>query len=681
MICAEDELSIGTSHDGIMVLDDSIPAGTPLAEVVGLESDFVFEIGLTPNRTDAMGHIGVARDLRAAMVVKGYEVKELVMPYGSVKTEGSNPIQLSIQDSGCPAYNGAYISDVEVKESPEWLQNSLKAIGLTPKNNVVDITNYVLHTYGHPLHAFDADQLEGNSVIIRPAEAGERITALDEVEHVLTPEDMVIADAKKPACIAGVMGGLISGVTTKTKNVYLEGAYFDAVRIRKTAKRFGISSDASYRYERGVDPNATREAHQYALSLICELTGGKASEVDRQGTEEFPCNEITFSFERVMKLIGLELSPEKVDQILRLLDFKILVMNGDTWKVSVPTNRVDVTRDVDVAEEILRIYGFNEVPVPDQMRISVAKHDPRPGKIEQNTLGQLTGNGFFEIMNNSLTRGADYDSLAPEVVPQLIEMLNPLSQDLNVMRANLLFGGLNVIAFNQKRQNPNLRFFERGKVYGKGANGYFENSCLDLFIAGNEGEHHWRTSATQNDLFELKGFVEAMLNSLGIKYTFNTADHSLYGEYMEIKARKTSLGHIGYVHPKVSKHFDVKGGIAHASLNWEVLTNLVVSAGTQLFNALPKFPSVRRDLALLVDTATGYGDIEMVISQTGGSLLKNCFLFDVYEGDKLPAGKKSYAVGMIIQDDEKTLNDKAVDKLVGRILQQLEHRTGAVLRA
>jgi len=380
MICAEDELGLGQSHDGILVLDDSWAAGTPCAEVFDMESDFVFEIGLTPNRTDAMGHIGVARDLRAALITAGESAPALNIPAATFNSNTSNPIRLNVEDEGCPAYYGAFLTNITVKESPEWLKNSLVAIGLTPKNNVVDITNYVMHTYGHPLHAFDADKIQGNTVVVRQAKSGEKLITLDDVERELNTSDMVIADANGPMCIAGVLGGKTSGVSDQTKNVYLEGAYFDAVRVRKTAKRHGINSDASYRYERGVDPNATAQAHAYAIALLIEHADAQVSTVDLVGASEFPWLEVSFSFSKVMQLIGLQLSTETVDLILKQLDFKIIAMNGDTWNVAVPTYRVDVTRDVDIAEEILRIYGFNKVEVPAQMRISVAQHDPRPEK-------------------------------------------------------------------------------------------------------------------------------------------------------------------------------------------------------------------------------------------------------------------------------------------------------------
>lgn len=680
MICAEDELGLGQSHDGILILDDSWQAGTPCAEVFNMESDFVFEIGLTPNRTDAMGHIGVARDLRAALVTAGEEAPLLTVPAPSFNASASNPITLTVEDQGCPAYYGAFLTDITVKESPEWLKNSLVAVGLTPKNNVVDITNYVMHTYGHPLHAFDADAINGNAVIVRPAKAGEKLITLDEVDRELDTTDMIIADANGPMCIAGVLGGKTSGVSDSTKNVYLEGAYFDAVRVRKTAKRHGINSDASYRYERGVDPNITAHAHAYAIALLIEHADAKVSTVDLVGTAKFPCQEVSFSFSKVMRLIGLELSTEMVDLILKQLDFKIIAMNGDTWHVAVPTYRVDVTRDVDIAEEILRIYGFNKVEVPAQMRISVAPHDPRPEKLEKSILNQLTGNGFFEIMNNSLAKGEDYEVLQPEVRANLVEMLNPLSMDLNVMRANLLFGGLQAISFNLKRQQPNLRLFERGKTYGQGANGYFENTQLDLFATGNFGEDHWNNSAQSNDYFWLKGLMESLLKRMGLSVEFKESSHSLYGEYVEIKLGKSSIGALGTVHPKVLKHFDIKGGAVHASLDWARCNDAVLSQGVQFFDALPKFPSVRRDLALLVDRNEAYANLEQIIAQTGKGLLTHSFLFDVYEGDKLPADKKSYAIGMIFQDANKTLNDEAVDKTVSRIVDQLNKRAGAVLR-
>ena len=680
MICAEDELGLGQSHDGILVLDDSWAAGTPCAEVFDMESDFVFEIGLTPNRTDAMGHIGVARDLRAALITAGESAPALNIPAATFNSNTSNPIRLNVEDEGCPAYYGAFLTNIAVKESPEWLKNSLVAIGLTPKNNVVDITNYVMHTYGHPLHAFDADKIQGNTVVVRQAKSGEKLITLDDVERELNTSDMVIADANGPMCIAGVLGGKTSGVSDQTKNVYLEGAYFDAVRVRKTAKRHGINSDASYRYERGVDPNATAQAHAYAIALLIEHADAQVSTVDLVGASEFPWLEVSFSFSKVMQLIGLQLSTETVDLILKQLDFKIIAMNGDTWNVAVPTYRVDVTRDVDIAEEILRIYGFNKVEVPAQMRISVAQHDPRPEKLEKSVLSQLTGNGFFEIMNNSLAKGEDYEVLQPEVRSQLVEMLNPLSMDLNVMRANLLFGGLQAISFNQKRQQPNLRLFERGKTYGQGANGYFENSHLDLFAAGNYGEDQWNTQAQANDYFWMKGLLESLLLRMGLSFDFKTSAHSLYAEFVEIKMGKNTIGTLGTVHPKVLKHFEIKGSAVHASLDWSRCMAAILSNGVQLFESLPKFPSVRRDLALLVDRNESFANLKQIISQTGKGLLRHSFLFDVYEGDKLPGDKKSYAIGMIFQDANKTLNDQAVDKTIARIVDQLNKRAGAVLR-
>ena len=680
MICAEDELGLGQSHDGIMILDQDLAPGTPCADVFNLESDFVFEIGLTPNRTDAMGHIGVARDLKAALSCLEESTPALHIPRGAFTPGHTNPIALALQSDHCPSYYGLHFTDVTVAESPDWLKNSLKAIGLTPKNNVVDITNYVMHTFGHPLHAFDAASIEGNQVHVRKATQGERITTLDDVERELDVEDLIIADANKPICIAGVLGGSKSGVQENTTEIYLEGAYFDSVSVRKTAKRHAINSDASYRYERGVDPNSTKAAHAYAAQLIEELTGGKASQLDHKGTEDFPRTQIQFSFEKVCKLLGVQLSTEKASDILRSLDFDIEGVSGDTWTVNVPTYRVDVTRDVDVAEELLRIYGFNNVKVPEQMRISVAKYDPRADKLEKSFLDQLTGNGFFEIMNNSLSKGEDYKALQEEHCERLIEMLNPLSQDLNVMRSNLLFGGLQAVSFNQKRQQPNLRFFERGKTYGKGSNGYYESQHIDLLVAGTMGEDHWSNSAVDNDFFALKGLLESTGSRFQLNFSFYPTDHSLYGEYAVIKVGKSPVGHVGTVHPTVLKHFDVKGGVAHASLDWQAITQLVLAGGSGLFSELPKFPSVRRDLALLVDQKVSYAEIEQVVLQTERKMLKNVFLFDVYQGKNLPADKKSYAIGMTFQDKDKTLNDKAVEKSVNRILHQLVERTGAELR-
>ena len=680
MICSEDELGLGTKHEGIMVLDKSLSPGTDCADILDIESDHVFEIGLTPNRTDAMGHIGVARDLRAALLSKGEQVPELIIPKGVFKTEGKNPLKISVESQACSSYYGTYFTNVVISESPDWLKNSLKAIGITPKNNVVDITNYVLHTFGHPLHAFDAAKIKGDSIVIRQANRGEVITTLDEVERTLDTEDLVIADQNKPMCIAGVLGGANSSVVNETSEVYLEGAYFDSTSVRKTAKRHGVNTDASYRYERGVDPNTTFQALAYAAELICELTGASASPVDHIGMTDFPRGEITFSFEKVCKLIGVYMSIEKASDILKWLDFEIIALNGDQWTVKVPTYRVDVTRDVDIAEELLRIYGFNNIEVPSGMHISSAKYDARPSKIEKSILGQLTGNGFYEIMNNSLSRGSDYEFLQEDVTDTLIEVLNPLSQDLNIMRNNLLFGGLGAISFNQKRQQTNLRFFERGKTYGNGKNGYFENAVLDLFCTGNSNTNHWNSAPNPNDFFFMKGLVEGLFNGLGLSLEMVPREHSLFSEYLSLKIGKTTIGHIGSIHPKVRHHFDIKEDVFHASLLWEPITALTINSGSKPFQALPKYPSIRRDLALLVDSSTNYAELTESIIQTERKLLRDVFLFDVYEGDKLPKGKKSYAIGLTFQDSQKTLNDKVVDKSIDKIVQGLNERFGAKLR-
>ena len=594
--------------------------------------------------------------------------------------EGKNPVKISLESQACSSYYGTYFTNVLVSESPDWLKNSLKAVGITPKNNVVDVTNYVLHTFGHPLHAFDAAKIKGDSIVIRQATQGEVITTLDEVKRTLDAEDLVIADQNKPMCIAGVLGGSNSGVVNKTSEVYLEGAYFDPISVRKTAKRHSVNTDASYRYERGVDPNTTFQAHAYAVELICELTGASASPVDHIGMTHFPRVEITFSFEKVSRLIGVSMSIEKASDILKWLDFEIIALNGDQWTVKVPTCRVDVTRDVDIAEEILRIYGFNNIEVPSDMRISIAKYDARPSAIEKSILGQLTGNGFFEIMNNSLSRGSDYKLLQKDVTDTLIEVLNPLSQDLNIMRNNLIFGGLEAISFNQKRQQTNLRFFERGKTYGKGKSGYFENTVLDLFCAGNSNTHHWNSAPNPNDFFFMKGLVEGLFNGLGLSLVMVPKEHSLYNEYLSLKIGKTTIGHMGSIHPKVRHHFDIKEGVFHASLLWETITALKINSGSKPFESLPKYPSIRRDLALLVDSSINYAELTESIVQTERKLLRDVFLFDVYEGDKLPKGKKSYAIGLIFQDLKKTLNDKVVDKSIDKIVHELNERFGAKLR-
>lgn len=680
MICAEDELGLGQSHDGIMVLDAALEAGTPFAEVVGLQSDYVFEIGLTPNRTDAMGHIGVARDLRAALLQHEGSAPALEMPSAThYAPQVENPFTLKIKDTdGCPSYYGIHFSNVNVTESPEWLVQKLAAIGLTPKNVVVDITNYVLHTWGHPLHAFDAGKLNGNTVVVRSAKEGETLITLDEAERKLTTKDLVIADSSTAHCIAGTLGGIDSGVSKETTEVFLEGAYFNAVRVRKTAKHHGIHSDASYRYERGVDPNATAAAIQHAASLIVELTGATASKMIHSGTTSFAPLQLDVSLDYINATIGTEIPASAVERILTSLDFDI-AKSGDTWTLQVPTYRVDVTRPIDVVEEVLRIYGFNQVPIPEQMKISVAKDDKRAALVEQSLLQQLTGLGFNEIMNNSLTKKADYQTLQPELVTQLVEMLNPLSQDLSVMRSNLMFGGLSAIAFNQKRQQFNLRFFERGKTYGKGTNGYYEAQFVDLWSTGEQGADHWNTTATPDSFFELKGILEGLLGRFTDNLVFKPVSHSLYGAAAACYVGKTMVATVGMVHPKVLKHFDVKGSVAHAQIAFEQLIALAGSL-EPMYTAVPKYPEIRRDLALVLNEDVSYAQVKEVITATERKLLKDLFLFDVYQGKHLESGKKSYAVGLVYQDPQKTLNDKAVEKSVGRIVHQLGERLGAKLR-
>ncbi|KAF9657940.1 phenylalanine--tRNA ligase subunit beta [Tenacibaculum sp. ZH5_bin.1] len=684
MICAEDELGLGQSHDGIMVLDENLAPGTPCSEVFNIETDYVFEIGLTPNRADAMSHYGVARDLRAGLIQQGTNI-ELISPSVSDfhVDERTHKIDIEIEDKDlAPRYCGITITDVEVKESPEWIQNRLKAIGLTPKNNIVDITNYVLHELGQPLHAFDASKIRGGKVVVKTLEEGTKFTTLDDVERELSSEDIMICDADdNPLCIGGVFGGAQSGVTEHTTSIFLESAYFNPVSVRKTAKRHGLNTDASFRFERGIDINTTKYALKRAALLIEEYAGGKMSsdilDFYPVKVEDF---EVFLSFENAYKLIGQEIPKETIKKILASLDIKINSVTEAGLGLVVPSYRVDVQREADIIEEILRVYGYNNVEFSHKLNTSISFDSDKEVKIENIVADQLTSLGFNETMANSLTK-ADYIELSENLNAGFnVEMLNPLSNDLKVMRQSLLFSGLESVAYNINRKNNSLKFYEFGKTYHKYESGYQEDKHLTLFVTGNRTQDSWKIATQTSDFFYVKGIVTALLSRLGIDKLKTTPTKSdVFSEGITLSLGKTKLVELGVVKRAILKEFSIKQEVLFADFNWQNILDLVGKKKIKVAD-LPKFPAVKRDLALLLDNKVEFKEIYNLAFQSERKLLKEVDLFDVYEGDKLPEGKKSYAVSFVLQDENKTLADKQIDKIMQKLQQTFEKNLDAVLR-
>ncbi|MGM0477852.1 MAG: phenylalanine--tRNA ligase subunit beta [Bacteroidota bacterium] len=687
MICAEDELGIGTSHDGIMVLPEDAEVGQKAATYFQLESDVVFEIGLTPNRSDAMGHVGVARDLVAYTKVHDVEKTTLQFPDASafeVQNTGQS-VKIEVEDTeACPRYMGTVIADIEVAPSPDWLKNALLSIGLTPINNVVDVTNYVMHELGTPLHAFDLKKV-GEQIVVKKAEAGTVFNTLDGEERKLSADDLMITNGTENMCMAGIFGGADSGVKDTTQSIFLEAAYFDPVTIRQSAKRHGLITDASFRFERGVDPNMIDFALKRAAALIAEVTGGK---VGMQPIDKYPqtiqSREVMFSYERCNQLIGNEIEVEKIGEILKSLDIEILQNNGAQVKLKIPTYRVDVTRQADVIEEVLRIYGFNNITLPEKWNISLSEQDLRNEEKRMNTVANLlVSQGYFEMLNNSLTASQLIEELGGEWMSNAnsVEMLNPLSNELDVMRQTLIFHGLSSIAHNQNRQHPDVGLFEFGKVYHKFGDEYKENKRLNIFLTGRKHQERWNTDDSKTTFYSLKGSVVALLERLGIDemVTSKALKKSLLADGIQLYAQKNKIGEIGWTTKELNKAFGVKQQVFVADLDWDMLLSLGNRNKVE-FSPLARSFAVRRDFSLLLDEAVTFGAIEAIAYKTDRRLLKKVDLFDVYEGDKLPEGKKSYAVSFSFQDDEKTLKDKQIDKLMDKIYAQLNKQLKAELR-
>ena len=700
MICAEDEIGVGTDHAGIIVLPQDTPVGMKAADYYHIENDTIIEVDITPNRSDAASHYGVARDLYAYYKAHGQEVTLTKPSVDAFKIDNRDlPISVHVDaPEACPRYTGVSIKGVEIKESPEWLKNSLSAIGLRPINNVVDVTNFVLHECGQALHAFDADKIKGNEIHVRMARQSEKFTTLDGMEREMDARDLMIANADEAMCIAGVFGGLNSGVTESTKNVFLESAYFEPVTIRKTSRRHQLQTDASFRYERGCDPNNTLYVLKRAALLIQEVAGGQVSMdvTDTQLADFAPWN-VTMDINRVNSLIGKAIGEETIEIILKALEIEINAKNGKVWQLAVPRYRVDVQRECDVVEDILRIYGYDNVEFPEKLNTSLAYGvKPDPEKLRRRIAEQLTAQGFNEILNNSLTKVSYYESLEQMPLAHCVKIMNPLSQDLGVMRQTLLFGGLESIARNANRKNSDLKFYEFGNCYHYHANPaarehnpenslveYSEEPHLGLWLTGNKAAQTWVRKEEKTTFYHLRAFVDNVLVRLGVdtaKLSIERLENELFSDGLVLKAANgKALGYIGIVNRKQLKAFDIDQEVYYADLDW----NQLLKQNKQykaVITDLPKYPEVKRDFALLVDKNIEFADLARAAFATEKKLLKNVYLFDVYEGKNLEAGKKSYALSFILQDAENTLKDTQIENIMNRLKATFEQKFNATLR-
>ena len=705
MICAEDEIGIGESHDGIMVLPDAVAPGTPAAEYFNVESDYCLEVELTPNRVDAASHYGVARDMKALFTRENFEKGEnkdieLCLPsveaFKSDKAEGA--VSITVEDTqGAPRYSGITIRGVEVKESPEWLRNLLITIGQRPINNIVDITNFILNGIGQPLHCFDLAKVKGDKVVVRTCAEGTKFVTLDGVERILNEADLMICNAEEPMCIAGVFGGLESGVTTDTKDVFIESAYFNPTRVRRTARRHGLNTDASFRYERGADPNITVYAAQLAACLIKELAGGEiCGDIIDINTTPVDDAVIELSLDYCASLIGKRLPEELIIDILRALEIKVEkdAENPDMLHLRVPPYRVDVTRPCDVVEEILRVYGYNNVEFGTEMHANLSpKGDTDLSyELQQRVSDRLTGEGFMEILNNSLSSVSYYEKSEQMPLDRCVKLMNPLSSDLGVMRQTLLFGGLESIAHNINRKAENLRFYEFGNVYSRNPEKeitaekplapFSEHMELALWLTGDYILPSWNRQAVEASVFDLKGIVQNIFKILGLAegaLVYSQDTDEFFAARLNIATRQSKrIGELGILRHELLKRFDIERDVVYASLDWNAIFKLV--AGHKVTYApLPKTQPVRRDLALLIDKDVTFASIAETVRKADRKLLRDVTLFDVYEGKNLPAGKKSYGIAITLQDDEKTLNDHQIDAVMQKVIKALEN-TGAQLR-
>lgn len=697
MICAEDEIGIGNSHDGIIVLPEDAVVGTPAAEYYNLESDWLIEVDITANRADALSHYGVARDLNAWLVRQGYP-STLHRPScdGFAADNNDLPINVKIENAeACPRYACVSLTGVEVKESPEWLKNKLNIIGLRPINNIVDITNYVMMAYGQPLHCFDADMVTGNEIIVRDGNEGKKFVTLDGVEHTLSEHDLAICNTEEPMCIAGVFGGKGSGTYETTKNIVLESARFHPTWIRKSARRHGLSTDASFRFERGIDPEGTIYALKQAALLCKELAGGKISmEIHDACPQPFEPAHVSLKYDYINSLIGKEIGTYVIKSIVNSLEMQIKEETAEGLELIIPGYRVDVQRPCDVVEDILRIYGYNNIEIPTQLKSSlvIKGEEDKKYKMQNLVAEQLVGAGFREILCNSLTKSAYYDGLKSITPVSLVGIMNPLSSDLNVMRGTLLFGGLESIVRNANRKYPNLKFFECGNLYSFNKErqdaempmkAYTEENYIGLWITGNRVQGSWAHADEKSSYYELRAHVNNIFTRVGLSPQMTVIEHSdsdLFQSALKVMTRGGKvICEMGIVNKAIQKKFEIQNEVYFAQINWTQLCKAVKKHAVH-YTEISKFPAVSRDLSLLLDSSIEFAEIERIARNTEKKLLKSVELFDVYEGKNLPAGKKSYAVNFILQDPEKTLNDKAIDAIMKKLITNITKQLGAELR-
>lgn len=697
MICAEDEIGIGTSHEGIIVLPEDVVPGTLAKDYYNIKSDYVLEVDITPNRSDACSHYGVARDLYGWLIQNGRQATLKRPSVDAFKVDNHDMnIDIVVENTeACPRYAGVAIKNVTVKESPEWLQNKLRLIGVRPINNIVDITNYILHAYGQPMHCFDADKIKGGKIVVKTCPEGTKFITLDEVERKLSDRDLMICNAEEPMCIAGVFGGLDSGTTETTKDVFLESAYFHPTWVRKTARRHGLSTDSSFRFERGIDPNGTIYALKEAALLVKELAGGEiASEIKDNYPAPIADFPVELSYEYTNALIGKVIPAETIKSIVTSLEMKITGETPEGLSLLVPAYRVDVQRPCDVVEDILRIYGYNNVEIPTSVKssLSVKGDVDKSVKLQNLVSEQLVGCGFNEIMNNSLTAATYYEGLETYKPENLVQLMNPLSNDLNVMRATLLFGGLESIQHNANRKNADLKFFEFGNCYHFNAEkknpekvlaAYSEELHLGLWITGKRVSNSWAHPDENTSVYELKAYVLNIFRRLGVNFgglVFGNLTDDIYSVAISVHTRGGKLlATFGVLHKKIQKAFDIDNEVYYADLNWKELMKAIKN-NTVAYKEISKFPAVKRDLALLIDKKVQFAEIEKIAYETDKKLLKSVELFDVYEGKNLEAGKKSYAVSFMLQDENATLNDKQIDKVMQKLIANLQNKLDAKLR-
>ena len=697
MICAEDEIGIGTSHEGIIVLPADTVPGTLAKDYYNIKSDYVLEVDITPNRADACSHYGVARDLYAWLLQNGHPATLTRPSVDAFQVDSHDlDIQVEVQNTeACPRYAGVAIKNVTVKESPEWLQNKLRLIGVRPINNIVDITNYILHAYGQPMHCFDAGKIKGGKIVVKTCAAGTKFVTLDEVERTLDERDLMICNAEEPMCMAGVFGGVDSGTTETTTDVFLESAYFHPTWVRKTARRHGLSTDSSFRFERGVDPNGTLYALKEAALLVKELAGGEiASDIKDNYPAPIADFPVELSYAYVNALIGKEIPREIVKRIVASLEMKTVGETDEVLSLLVPPYRVDVQRPCDVVEDILRIYGYNNVEIPTSLKssLSVKGETDKSVKLQNLVAEQLVGCGFNEILNNSLTAAAYYEGLESYKPENLVRVMNPLSNDLNVMRATLLFGGLESICHNANRKNADLKFFEFGNCYHFNAErknpdkvlaAYSEELHLGIWLTGKRVSNSWAHPDEPTSVYELKAHVLNVFRRLGVSFgalVFGNLTDDIYSVAISVHTRGGKLlATFGVLHKRLQKKFDIDNEIYYADLNWKELMKAVKNS-VVTYKEISKFPAVKRDLALLLDKKVQFADIEKIAYETEKKLLKSVELFDVYEGKNLEAGKKSYAVSFLLQDEAATLNDKQIDKVMQKLIANLQNKLGAQLR-